>query len=116
MRAVLLAALLLALAASASAAKQPPTIRVVETSPLTARGAAFPARRIVTVTVRQDGRLEARRSVRASRAGAFVVAFPGTSVHRCGGGTTTVTAVSSTGAVAKAKLPQTLCPPPLAAL
>ncbi len=116
MRVIVVAVLLLVLAAPAPAAKQQPSLRVVGTSPLTVRGAAFPARMAVVVTVRQDGLLQARRTVRSGSAGGFAVTFAGTGVHPCDGGAMSITAVSSSGAVAKAKLPQAFCPPPLAAL
>ncbi len=104
---------MLVVPAMASSTTRAPTLRVVGASPLTVRGEAFAAREAVVVTVRQEGRMRARRSLRAGSRGGFAVAFAGAAVHRCGGGAT-ITAVGATGAVAKAKLPQTACPPPLA--
>ena len=117
MRAILIGALLFGLAASAPAATSKPTLLVVDTSPLTVRGASFGAREAVVVTVKREGRLLARRSVRTGAAGRFAVTFNDTAIgvgHRCNGGDdTTIVARSASGAVAKASLPQTLCPPPL---
>jgi hypothetical protein len=112
MRATIVAVLMLVLAPPGLAGKRPPTLRVVDTSPLTVRGAAFPARDAVVVRVREDGRTLARRSVRASTTGAFAMTFGVAAGHRCGG-ETIITAVSVSGAVAKTKLPQPACPPPL---
>ena len=120
MRAILIAALLLALATvSAPAATQKPTLLVVDSTPLTVRGAYFGAREAVVVTVKREDRLLARRSVRTGAAGRFSVIFIETSVdtgaHRCSFGDMTIVARSESGvAVAKAPVPKTLCPPPLA--
>jgi hypothetical protein len=112
MRATIVAVLMLVFAAPGLAAKRLPVLRVVDTSPLIVRGAAFPARDAVVVRVREDGRTLARRSVRASTTGRFAVTFHVAVGHRCGGNTT-ITAASASGAVAKTKLPQPACPPPL---
>jgi hypothetical protein len=119
MRAILIAALLLALGAvSAPAATQKPTLIVVDPSPLTVRGASFGARELVVVTVKQENRLIARRAVRASATGRFAVIFSDTvnvtERDRCTVESTTIMARSASGtAVAKAPVPKTLCPPPL---
>src|SRR5688500_2823065 len=111
MRPVLITVLMLALVAPAQAAKASPSLRLVDTSPLTVRGVAFGPRQAVVVTVRQDGLVRARRTVRASATGGFAVSFAATSIHRCSGAAT-ITAVNSAGAVAKLRLAQPLCPLP----
>jgi hypothetical protein len=119
MRAILIAALLLAPGAvSAPAATQKPTLRVVDTSPLTVQGASFGARDLVVVTVKREDRVLARRSVRAGATGRFSVTLSdtvnGTGRDRCSFESTTIVARSASGtAVAKAPVPKTLCPPPL---
>jgi hypothetical protein len=120
MRAILIAALLLALATvSAPAATEKPTLLVVDSTPLTVRGAYFGARELVVVTVKREDRLLARRSVRTGATGRFSVTFTGTFIgtgaDRCSfADTTTIVARSASGvAVAKAPVPKTLCPPPL---
>ena len=113
MRAVLLAAaLLLAPAAQTHAAKRSPSVRVVDTSPLTVRGADFRARERVVVTLRRDRLALATRSLRTGATGGFVVSFAAVTLHRCDGGAT-ITAVSASGATAKTRLPQPACPPSL---
>ena len=119
MRAILIAALLLALGAvSAPAATQKPTLLVVDPSPLTVRGASFGAREVIVVTVKRENRLLARRSVRTGATGRFTVIFSdnvnGTGADRCSFESTTIVARSASGtAVVKAPVPKTLCPPPL---
>ena len=113
MRTALITAVLFVLAvpALAPSATQKATLRVVDTHPLTVRGASFGPRKAVIVTVRQEDSVRARRSVRTSAVGRFAVAFTGPVVHRCSGDAT-ITAVGASGAVATVKLPQPLCPPP----
>lgn len=119
MRAILIAALLLALGAvSAPAATQEPTLIVVDPSPLTVRGASFGARELVVITVQRENRLLARRSLRAGTTGRFSATFSDTvnvtGRDRCNLESTTIVARSASGtAVAKAPVPKTLCPPPL---
>lgn len=111
MRTLILTLFVLVLAVPALGGTRQPTLRVVDTTPLTVRGSAFGAREKVVVTVREEGRTVARRSLRSGTAGGFVAAFTAIAVHRCSWSDVIITARSARGAVAKAKLPQPLCPP-----
>lgn len=95
----------------AAAGKATPGVRVVDRHPLTLVGTAFGPRERVLVTVRPEDDPPVRRSVRASRSGAFRLVLSTATPHRCSG--LSVTAAGSSGAVAKAKLPSALCPLPL---
>lgn len=96
-------------AGGASPATATPSLRLVDSSPLTVKGVAFKARERVRVTATlESGTL--RAVARATRRGTFVVTFEEISV-RCG---FTVRAVGAAGSRATLKLPQPACPPPLA--
>lgn len=112
MRGVVLCAAVLAavvVAGGASSGTATPSLRLVDSSPLTVKGVAFKARERVRVTATlESGTL--RAVVRASRRGVFTVTFEEIAV-RCG---FTVRAVGAGGSRASLKLPQPACPPPLA--
>jgi hypothetical protein len=79
-RALAVAAASLVLAAAAAAA-QPPTLRLVGSSPITVAGARFHANE--RVRVYSDGKLVARTIT--SRIGSFSVALPAVASDRCKG-------------------------------
>jgi hypothetical protein len=111
---VLAAVALLASSAGLAEAKSEraaPSLRMKQLSPLVLVGERFrPAERVVLrVTVGARTLVRARR---ASPGGTFTVAFPAVTVDRCGGGFSAV-ATAASGAVAKIRLPQALCPPAL---
>lgn len=112
MRTFVLIAALLALAASASAGTTKATLRVVDASPLTVRGAGFHAEQSVRLTLRRDGRLLVRRNISTGPRGGFRATFASEALHRCGGDVA-ITARDASGRFAAAKLPQPDCPPPL---
>lgn len=103
----------LALAAAAGAGTTKATLRVVDTTPLTIRGAGFHAEQSVRVSVTQAGRLLLRRSVRSGRLGGFTAVLATPAAHRCGGDIA-ITARDASGRLALAKLPRPDCPLPLA--
>jgi hypothetical protein len=86
-----LAAAALVLGAAASAASQPPSLRIVHATPLTVAGKGFVAREHVRVVL--GGRVVARTVV--SRAGTFVASAPGVAYDRCLG--TGLSVVGSSG-------------------
>jgi hypothetical protein len=116
MRGVVLSAVVLAamgaaivVAGGASSGTATPSLRLLDSSPLTVKGVAFKPRERVRVTANlESGSLQA--IVRATRRGTFLVTFEEISV-RCG---FTVRAVGAAGSRATLKLPQPACPPPLA--
>ena len=129
MRTFILTGVLFAIAASASAGTQQPSLRLVDDAPLAVQGARFGSSQSVRITVSREGEIVARRTVRSGRvlggdhaldvrtvrsgvAGGFIARFATVALHRCDGGGT-VTARSATGRFAMAKVPQVECPMPL---
>ena len=107
MRVLAITAAVLSAAAVASAAGQPPTLRLVRDEPLTVAGQRFHPRERVRLLV--DGRVVARTTTNAR--GAFTVSTTAP-FDRCLG--TDVAAVGSAGdRAALGKLPQPACPPAL---
>ena len=104
---------LLALATSASAGTTKATLRVVDQSPLTVRGARFHVEQSVRLVVSQDGHTLVRRTVRSGSLGGFTTRFTSATVQRCGGDVA-ITARDASGRLAATKLPVPDCPPPLA--
>jgi hypothetical protein len=95
-------------AGGATSATTAPSLRLVDSSPLTVRGVAFKAHERVRVTAYlESGTLQA--ALRAGPRGGFTVTFEEIAV-RCG---FTVQAVGAGGSRASLKLPQPACPPPL---
>jgi hypothetical protein len=80
----------------------------VDAEPLTLRGTRFSARERVRVSVSTS--VSAASRVTATRAGSFVVSFPGLSYDRCNG--LLAVAVGSEGSRARLTA-QPLCPPRL---
>lgn len=113
MRTVTLIAVLLAVAATASAGTRQPSLRLVDDAPLTVQGARFGSSETVRITVARNGRSIARRTVRSGPAGGFVARFAAVTLHRCDGGVVAITARGAGGRFAAAKLPQADCPMPL---
>jgi hypothetical protein len=109
MKAIAIAACAAASAAAVSAApaaSQPPSLRLVDTSPVTVAGQRFHAGERVRVVA--SGRVVARVVVRAN--GSFSVTLSGLAFDRCAG--LSVAALGATGdrAVLTDKLPQPACP------
>jgi hypothetical protein len=105
---VLVAIAALAVAAPAATPRAKPSLRVVDTSPLAVRGAAFHVRERVRVQV--SGSATALRIVRASAVGTFTATFPAVFVDRCSD-SLAVVAVGTSGARASVKLVPIECPP-----
>ena len=106
---LLLLALGLALAGAAAAAPARPALSLADADPLALRGAGFAAGERVRVVLVAAGERRTR-VVRATRRGTFRAVFPGVEMRdRC---SVFAWAVGARGS--HAKLPQPLCPPPLA--
>lgn len=114
MRTFILIAVLLGITASASAGTRQPSLRVVDDGPLTVQGARWGSSQAVRITVSRAGNAIARRTVRSRPAGGFVASFNAISQHPCDGGLT-ITARSTAGRFAIAKIPAVECPMPLRA-
>ncbi len=108
--------LLLMLAAAVAAVSAPganervPALRLVDKSPITLRGSAFKARERVTVTA-TDGTARVVRVVRAGSSGTFAVTFPKLRFDPC---ELEARASGARGSRAWFKLPERMCPIPLA--
>ena len=113
MRTFVIMLALLALTASASAGTTKATLRIVDPSPLTVRGAGFHVEQAVRLKVSQDGRTLVRRTVNTGLRGGFTWSFTSVTLHRCGGDVA-ISAQDASGRLALAKLPLPECPPPLA--
>ena len=114
MRTFILIAVLLGVTASASAGTTQPSLRIVDDGPLTVQGARWGSSQPVRITVSRAGKAIVRRTVLSRPAGGFVARFTAISQHRCDGGLT-VTARSTAGGFAIAKIPAVECPMPLRA-
>jgi hypothetical protein len=95
-----------------------PTVRITQFSPLIVAGERFrPAQRIVIrVTTPSTRHVTVKRT---TARGTFVARFAAATFtgDRCGGGlSVVVTTASGITAVAKSRIPETLCPPPLSPL
>ena len=94
-------------AAGTPSAKQPPraAIALASVQPLKLKGTRFRARERVRVTIQGSGQ-STTRELRASRAGSFVVAFPG--ADTCNG--LSVRAAGDRGSRASFQFSSLLCP------
>lgn len=113
MRTIYALLVVLALAGVASAGTTKATLRIVDTTSITIRGAGFHAEQAVRIAVSQGGRVILRRTARAGSRGGFTAVLAVAPRHRCGGDLA-ITARDASGRLAAAKLPLPDCPPPLA--
>ena len=114
MRTFILIAVLFGVTASATAGTQQPSLRLVDDGPLTVQGARWGNSQAVRITVSKAGNIVARRTVRSGPAGGFVARFAAVTRHPCDGGLA-ITARSTLGRFAVAKVPAVECPMPLRA-
>src|SRR5689334_13375284 len=105
---VVAAAASLALAAQAAGAGAPPSLRLVDRSPVTVRVAGFTARERVTVTVSAAGQRWTRAGVTTGR-GILRLAFPGVTLARCG--FYSLRALGARGDAARFTSPAAMCMP-----
>lgn len=100
----------LGLAGAEAEVTRTPTLRMLDSSPLTVRGTAFKPRERVRVTAVADVRRV--RALRVSRAGTFTTRFADLALDPCSGGGR-VLAVGARGSSAELKVVPRMCPPPL---
>jgi hypothetical protein len=110
-RCVLIVATAAALLASATASSQTlrATLRLMDDSPVTFRGAGFHAREHVRLVVYAGRR--AARSLEAGSGGGFVVRMPGVSANECKG--FSAVATGDDGSRATYKRAPGMCPNPI---
>ena len=101
------AAAALVLGAAASAATQPPSLRIVHAAPLTVAGKGFAARERVRVVL---GKRVVARTV-VSRSGTFTASAPGVAYDRCLGVGLSVVGSSGDGAILPATKLLPACAP-----
>ena len=104
----------LLLAGGALAATERPTLRLIDTDPLTVRGANFKAGEQVSITAsfRRDARLvRVSKTARAVAAGTFTAALPGAQAPNCA--PWSVSATGASGTHAAVKIVPRCGPPPL---
>jgi hypothetical protein len=100
-----------ALAASDGGARTRPTLRLVNTAPLTIVGSHFRAGELVRIVVR--GSQPTQRRARAARTGTFRVVLETWTMDRCGTPLVIQAIGARSGLAALKELPQPACPPPL---
>lgn len=113
MRAWLVILALAAVAAAGAVAATAPSLRIIAQNPLRIEGRAFQPAEVVRVALRQGGAAQVK-TVRATAASRFVIAFLDVAIERCGSGFS-VSAIGRAGSRAFLKRPPMECPEQLAA-
>jgi hypothetical protein len=101
---------MLAATVGARDAKRHPSLRLVDSAPLTLRGTEFIRGERVRINVQVGGESDSR-TARAGTLGGFVITFADATLDRCSG--LFVVAVGASGSRATLKLPMPHCPVPL---